>query len=61
MKRPEVELSDCIRCGVCVEVCPEVFMMNETGFIQVDDLDCYPGEKVEDAIKNCPMDCIQWG
>ncbi len=60
MKRPEVELSDCIQCGVCIEVCPEVFVMNEAGFIQVEDLDCYPEEKVAEAIKNCPADCIKW-
>jgi ferredoxin len=60
MKKPEIELSDCIRCGVCVEVCPEVFVMNDVGFIQVEDLDSYPEESVDEAIKNCPSDCIYW-
>jgi ferredoxin len=60
MKRPVVELSDCTRCEVCVEVCPEVFSMNEAGFIAVAELDNYPESKVDEAIKNCPEDCIFW-
>lgn len=60
MKRPVVELSDCTRCGVCVEVCPEVFIMNEAGYIAVADLECYPEREVDEAIKNCPENCIFW-
>lgn len=60
MKKPVVELSDCIRCEVCVEVCPAVFSSNEAGFIEVAELDEYPMEDVDDAIKNCPADCIDW-
>jgi len=60
MRRPVVDLSDCILCGVCVDVSPEVFEQSDAGFIQVLDLDAYPEEKVEDAIRNCPSDCISW-
>jgi ferredoxin len=60
MKKPIVELSKCIRCEVCEEVCPSVFSSNEAGFIEVADLLEYPEEDVDDAIKNCPADCIYW-
>ena len=60
MKRPVVELSDCIRCDVCVEPCPAVFRMNDAGFVEVIDLSAYPEDEVNDAIKNCPADCIHW-
>lgn len=60
MKHPVVELSDCIRCGVCEEVCPEVFSLTDAGYVQVKDLAVYPEESVEQAIKNCPADCIYW-
>ena len=60
MKRPVVELSDCIRCDVCVEACPAVFRRNQAGYIEVADLDAYPAEEVDDAIRNCPADCIHW-
>lgn len=60
MKRPVVELSDCILCGVCTEVCPQVFRMNAAGYVEVFELETYPQSDVEDAIKNCPVDCIYW-
>lgn len=60
MKKPVVELSDCILCEICVEYCPEVFRMNEAGYVEVIDLPDYPGKIVEEAIKNCPADCIYW-
>jgi ferredoxin len=60
MKRPVVELSDCIRCDVCVGVCPAAFRMNDAGYIEVIDLNAYPEDEVDEAIKNCPADCIHW-
>jgi ferredoxin len=60
MKRPLVELSDCIACGVCAEVCPEVFRLSDAGYIEVAELGAYPREEVNDAIKYCPTDCISW-
>ena len=60
MKRPVVELSDCIRCEVCRECCPKVFRMNDSGFVEVEDLLDYTEEEVNEAIKNCPADCIHW-
>lgn len=60
MKRPVVELSDCIRCEVCVEVCAAVFRLNDAGYIEVAQLPSYPETEVNEAIKNCPKDCIEW-
>ena len=60
MKHPVVELSDCINCGVCIEICPDVFRMNDAGFVEVVELASYPEIDVKDAIKYCPVDCIFW-
>ena len=60
MKKPIVELSDCISCGVCAEVSPDVFRLNDAGYIEVIEMDTYPQEEVDDAIKYCPTDCIRW-
>ena len=60
MKRPVVDLSECIRCEVCVDVCPEVFILNDAGYIEAAFLSAYPEEAVTEAIKNCPKDCIFW-
>ena len=62
MKRiPVIDLSRCTECQGCVEVAPEVFRYNEdTGLMEVIDLLEDPEEKVNEAIKNCPEDCIFW-
>jgi ferredoxin len=60
MKRPVVELSDCIRCGVCEDVCPSVFRMTDAGYIDVAVLQSYPVSLVDEAIQCCPADCIDW-
>jgi ferredoxin len=59
-KVPVVELSECIVCDGCREVCPEVFELNEAGYIEVLELDNYPEQCVDEAIVNCPVDCIEW-
>ena len=60
MKIPVVDIGDCTLCGGCVELCPEVFQLSDAGYIAVAELDKYPEEEVDDAIKNCPEDCISW-
>jgi ferredoxin len=60
MKRPVVDLSTCILCEICVEVCPTVFAINDAGWVQVADLERYPVAEVNEAINNCPKDCIDW-
>jgi len=60
MKIPVVELSDCITCSVCVQVCPEVFRLNGAGYIDIIPLSGYPEPEVNEAIKYCPTDCIYW-
>ena len=57
---PDIELSDCIECGVCEEVCPEVFEMTDAGYVRVISLDAYPEDCVDEAIKHCPAACIKW-
>ena len=60
-KVPVVDLSTCIECECCVEVCPEVFKCNEImGYIEVIDLEQYPVQDVWDTINFCPADCISW-
>lgn len=61
MKKPVVDIGPCTLCMGCVDVCPEVFSLNEeTHYIQVADLPSYPEKEVAEAIKYCPEDCISW-
>ena len=60
MKTPVVELGDCILCGICIEVSPSVFKLSGAGYIEITELQVYPETEVDEAIKNCPSDCISW-
>jgi ferredoxin len=60
IKAPIVDLSECIQCGVCVDICPSVFKLNNADFIEVISLESYPEDEVNEPIKNCPTDCIIW-
>jgi ferredoxin len=58
---PVIDLGRCSRCEGCVEVAPEVFRYNiEIGWIEIIELQEYPEDTVNEAIKNCPEDCISW-
>ena len=60
METPVVELGDCILCGICIEVAPSVFKLSSAGYIEISELPVYPETEVDEAIKNCPSDCISW-
>jgi ferredoxin len=50
---------ECIACGRCVEICPEVFEMGDE-FAEVT-CNVVPGEyedAVEDAAEECPVEAI---
>jgi ferredoxin len=52
---------ECIACGTCEEICPEVFVVNENlGFAQVMNPSGALDEKIQEAIDACPVQCIQW-
>ena len=60
-KVPVIDLRDCTDCEACLELCPTVFRRsNETGRIEVVDLEDYPEEEIAEAIAMCPCDCIAW-
>ena len=61
MTHPVVDIGACTLCMGCVEVCAEVFRLNEdTGYIEVIDMAPYPVPCVDEAIKYCPEDAIGW-
>ncbi|MCK5784524.1 MAG: ferredoxin [Desulfobacterales bacterium] len=57
---PVVDLSECVLCEICTDVCPEVFRMNDAGFVEIIELPEYPKDDVNEIIKSCPGDCISW-
>ncbi len=60
MQLPVIDLSECVDCEVCTDLCPKVFRRNDAGNIEIMELSQYPEEEIDEVIKNCPADCIAW-
>ena len=60
MKRPVLDLAECILCEVCIDLAPHAFQINDAGFVEVLELDSYDDDDTNEAVKNCPKDCISW-
>ncbi len=60
-KRVYIDEDECIGCGLCEEICPEVFKLNEEADkAEVIKPEGGPEELIEEAIGTCPVDCIYW-
>jgi ferredoxin len=58
---PKIEEDECIACGNCEAVCPEVFRLNENlGHSEVINPRGAPEEKIQEALDQCPAQCIHW-
>jgi ferredoxin len=58
---PLVVEEECIACGACEEICPQVFKVNESlGFAQVINPFGGAEEKIQEAMDACPVHCIHW-
>lgn len=59
-KKLEVDLGECVLCDICVDLCPQVFKKNDADYIELIECDTYPEEELNDVIKSCMGDCIEW-
>ncbi len=56
-----IDIGLCTECKGCFEIAPDVFQFNiEKGYMEDVDSDLYDDELVEEAMKNCPENCIIW-
>ena len=56
-----IDEDECIGCGSCEEICPEVFKMNEdTELTEVIKPEGGPEDLIEEAMETCPVECIHW-
>ncbi len=73
LKQPLVDISECSLCDICIDICPNIFIKNDSGYIEVskeikqrlyDDqgniIDSVLFDDIQDAVKNCRGDCISW-
>ncbi len=50
---------NCIGCGRCAMVCPQIFEMTDEGVAKAADVPTEPTEDSEDARTGCPVDAIE--
>ena len=52
---------NCIACGMCTTVCPEVFSMSDSGFAEAipGDAPIEAMESAKEAAEGCPVDAIE--
>ncbi|MCF2660677.1 ferredoxin [Pseudoflavonifractor phocaeensis] len=51
---------NCIGCGLCASVCPDVFTLTDEGVAAArDEIDPGQEEMVREAADGCPVDAIE--
>ena len=51
---------DCSACGLCEEICPEVFKLEDVAIvIEGVNLSDYE-DKIKEAVESCPMEVIKY-
>ena len=60
-KRVHIVEDECIGCGSCSDICPEVFELDEAaGIAKVINSEGGPENLVQEAVEACPVECIHW-
>lgn len=53
-----VNRDNCIGCGACEALCPEVFQIDDEGLSTVINNENIDEEKVTEAVESCPTGAI---
>ncbi len=60
-KKVHIDEDECIGCGSCEEICPEVFKLDEeTDIVSVIKPEGGSEGLIEEAMETCPVECIYW-
>ena len=55
-----IDEDECTGCGLCEDVCPEVFELNDVAKVKEGaDFNKF-GEKIKEAAEDCPSEAIQF-
>jgi len=56
--KPVIDQELCVGCGVCESIYPEVFKLHDDGKAHVIKEDNIDEQKLQEAIDQCPVQCI---
>ena len=59
-KEVYVDKTECTGCGLCADTLPSVFKMGDDGLAEVFNSEGASESEIQDAIDNCPVQCIHW-
>lgn len=60
MKKVKVNEKACIGCTLCTQIAPNTFEMNENGKSIAKNSSKDSQEKIQEAMDNCPVNCVKW-
>ena len=55
-----IDPAKCIGCGLCAEIVPKVFILNNEGVAEIIGPNGDEEGKIQEAINECPAECIGW-
>ena len=60
-KTPVVDADTCTGCGLCEQIGPETFRLNDDGIAEIVDPAGNDEETIQECIDSCPVEAISWG
>ncbi len=60
MKTPVVDQDTCTGCGLCPDIAPDTFALNDDGVAEVIDPQGDDEDTIQEAIDSCPVSAIDW-
>ncbi len=60
MKKPVADEDLCTGCGLCPDLAPGTFEMNDDNIAVIIDPQGDDEDAIQDAIDSCPVEAIAW-